>query len=772
MKSNDYSHVLEEIPTFRPTTEEFNDPIQYLSTPNVLRNGIRYGMIKLIPPDSFVKPDIKKSIDINKFKFKIRLQKLSELHILNRCRLFLSHQLTNFEKMNSHGACTTAVKPSVSIDDQEVYLYDLFIEIIKYYGSDSPNNTTNTKTDGNYIKVGSGANKNKRMKLENHGDSIVVNIPNPKKFNHSSDSSAMWNHMVKKFNLDRVPDGKVQLKSVFNSKLLKYFQFLYDKKDCDFMKNIHEHSNGYSVLQDQPKKDEIPDNIKCSICEGHISIGKLSSSFRECSVCNSIYHLNCVDRTNRIQQNRKKNVSNGNDRSNNKDWVCLNCLIGNGHYGFKEETKSYKLNEFKAQLCSNETVKNISIKDLEKAFWNNVCDINSDLIVYYGADIHNEISGTISGFESATQHPMNLLNLPNAKGSLLPLLGRKISGMTVPWIYIGSRYSTFCWHLEDQYTLSANYQFEGASKVWYSIPPGSSDSFDKFMLNLSPDLFLKQPDLLHQLVTLVSPYDPKFINSKIKCFKAIQNPGEYIITFPKCYHAGFNCGYNFNEAVNFTLNSWLPYGIEALIKYKLSNKSCVFDMWELMLKILDEMFVSKSATEKGKVNIEADEFLARTCHSNLLNFVNGQEKIYYDITQLLKDEGFYMLDSGQISMDQENGSHDEDEFDVLCDRCNTICSIAFVVRGSKKLIKTTSQLIERQKSFKHLRVYCLDDYIKIIRDTEEFANIHGNCGGNDYSTDSNDYGYNIDPTDTLYYLKEFKDIRQLLKLSEHHIDRM
>lgn len=66
-------------------------------------------------------------------------------------------------------------------------------------------------------------------------------------------------------------------------------------------------------------------------------------------------------------------------------------------------------------------------------------------------------------------------------------------------------------------------------------------------------------------------------------YKAVQKPNEYIITFPKCYHAGFNTGYNFNEAVNFTIDFWLPYGFGAITDYKLTQKACVFDMFDLMI---------------------------------------------------------------------------------------------------------------------------------------------------------------------------------------------
>ena len=37
----------------------------------------------------------------------------------------------------------------------------------------------------------------------------------------------------------------------------------------------------------------------------------------------------------------------------------------------------------------------------------------------------------------------------------------------------------------------------------------------------------------------------------------VQYPGEFIVTFSNGYHAGFNSGFNTNEAVNFVTEAWL-----------------------------------------------------------------------------------------------------------------------------------------------------------------------------------------------------------------------
>ena len=61
-------------------------------------------------------------------------------------------------------------------------------------------------------------------------------------------------------------------------------------------------------------------------------------------------------------------------------------------------------------------------------------------------------------------------------------------------------------------------------------------------------------------------------NNKVKVYSTIQKPGEFILTFPESYHAGFSVGFNVAEAVNFTAPSWLNYAEKAMKIYLASRE--------------------------------------------------------------------------------------------------------------------------------------------------------------------------------------------------------
>lgn len=47
--------------------------------------------------------------------------------------------------------------------------------------------------------------------------------------------------------------------------------------------------------------------------------------------------------------------------------------------------------------------------------------------------------------------------------------------------------------------------YRGEPKTWYGVPGGQAELFETSMKEAAPELFQAQPDLLHQLVTIMNP---------------------------------------------------------------------------------------------------------------------------------------------------------------------------------------------------------------------------------------------------------------------------
>ena len=155
---------------------------------------------------------------------------------------------------------------------------------------------------------------------------------------------------------------------------------------------------------------------------------------------------------------------------------------------------------------------------LEKDYWMYVDhNYGAPLRVSYAADLPADKFG--SGFPTDKKsaygsHPWNLNFMKSQKDSLLQFYNRKISGITVPWVYsgnpnnsnaIGMLFSSFCWHLEDLLMYSLNYMHAGAPKIWYSIPADDARKFERTMKEKLTLLFAQDPNILLDIITMISP---------------------------------------------------------------------------------------------------------------------------------------------------------------------------------------------------------------------------------------------------------------------------
>ncbi|RDW95057.1 hypothetical protein BP5796_00820 [Coleophoma crateriformis] len=338
----------------------------------------------------------------------------------------------------------------------------------------------------------------------------------------------------------------------------------------------------------RPQAPRIPGDGSAAPGEKCETCGKKDDKdkFLICDGCEYGYHRYCLD----PPVNHKLE----------HDWYCPRCLVGDGQFGFddggiyslkqfQDKAADFKEGYFRNKMPFDPVLncpRPVTEDDVEREFWRLVSSIEETVEVEYGADIHSTTHG--SGFPTIEKnpqdpyatHPWNLNIMPLHGESLFKHVKREISGMTVPWLYVGMVFSTFCWHNEDHYAYSANYQHFGATKTWYGVPGADAEKFETAMRETVPELFETQPDLLFQLVTLSTPEDLK--KADVKIYALDQRAGQFVITFPQAYHAGFNHGFNFNEAVNFAPRDWEPSGDAGVERLQQFRRQPCFSHDELL----------------------------------------------------------------------------------------------------------------------------------------------------------------------------------------------
>jgi histone demethylase JARID1 len=144
--------------------------------------------------------------------------------------------------------------------------------------------------------------------------------------------------------------------------------------------------------------------------------------------------------------------------------------------------------------------------------------------------------------------------------------GEDISGMIVPWLYVGMLFASFCWHVEDHYAHSINYMHAGAPKTWYGVPGHAAGAFESVMAAAVPELLASEAGLLYKMTTMLPPRT--LAEANVPVCRLTQRAGSFVITWPRAYHAGFSHGLNVAESSNFATPDWLPWGRMAVEAFR------------------------------------------------------------------------------------------------------------------------------------------------------------------------------------------------------------
>lgn len=107
------------------------------------------------------------------------------------------------------------------------------------------------------------------------------------------------------------------------------------------------------------------------------------------------------------------------------------------------------------------------------------------------------------------------------------------------------------------FTCSINYHHSGANKIWYGVPAHAASQFENIVLHhvySNKNLSKHGEDGAFQLLAHKTTMFPPVIllQNNVVVYKAVQKPGEFVVTFPRAYHAGFSTG-----NLSISLSVWL-----------------------------------------------------------------------------------------------------------------------------------------------------------------------------------------------------------------------
>ncbi|XP_048156236.1 lysine-specific demethylase 5A isoform X3 [Corvus hawaiiensis] len=537
-----------ECPVFEPSWEEFSDPLGFIGRIRGLAE--KTGICKIRPPKDWQPPF---ACEVQSFRFTPRIQRLNELEAMTRVKLDFLDQLAKFWELQGSNLKIPVVERKI------LDLYGLSKIVASKGGFEVV--TKEKKWSKVASRLGYLPGKGTGSLLKSHYERIL--------YPYELFQSGVSLMGIQKPNLDL--KEKVEAEDL----------------SSDAQASPKQASRMNVMLKRTRRVKSQVDLYVCLFC----GRGNNEDKLLLCDGCDDSYHTFCLIPP-------LPDVPKG-------DWRCPKCVAEECNkpreaFGFEQAVREYTLQSFGEMADNfksdyfNMPVHMVPTELVEKEFWRLVSSIEEDVIVEYGADISSKDFG--SGFpvkdgrrklmpeeEDYALSGWNLNNMPILEQSVLAHINADISGMKVPWLYVGMCFSSFCWHIEDHWSYSINYLHWGEPKTWYGVPSHAAEQLEDVMKELAPELFESQPDLLHQLVTIMNPN--VLMEHGVPVFRTNQCAGEFVVTFPRAYHSGFNQGYNFAEAVNFCTADWLPIGRQCVSHYRRLGRHCVFSHEELIFKM-------------------------------------------------------------------------------------------------------------------------------------------------------------------------------------------
>jgi jumonji domain-containing protein 2 len=242
--------------------------------------------------------------------------------------------------------------------------------------------------------------------------------------------------------------------------------------------------------------------------------------------------------------------------------------------------EQYEIKAKKVELPNRE---NMDPEEIERRFWKSLTTTAEAPL--YGSDV----LGTLFGNANV---PFN----PNQLDCILKSVGVDLPGITRPMMYVGMWRSFFPFHTEDMYLFSMSFLHHGAPKHWYGVRPGALHRLESLARGSWPEE--RCPEFMRHKTKMISP--TRLAQGGIPFVRAIQRPGQIMVTWPGAYHGGFNSGFNIAEAVNFVPSSL--YSLFLDMARKAGVCKCRPDSVRLDVEWLNDMVMGNNNNSSSSSN--------------------------------------------------------------------------------------------------------------------------------------------------------------------------
>ncbi|KAF5283535.1 hypothetical protein FQA39_LY17315 [Lamprigera yunnana] len=267
-----------------------------------------------------------------------------------------------------------------------------------------------------------------------------------------------------------------------------------------------------------------------------------------------------------------------------------------------------------------------SAQEVEQEFWKHVTTKQNHICVHSGS-IDSGSWGygfAVSKNSPFARHAWNLKVLTNNSSSILRSMG-PIMGVTVPTLHVGMVFSACCWYRDPHSLPWIEYLHTGGKKIWYGIPDSMSESFHSTLIQLVPNYCRNKSLWLPSDTAMVPP--SVLVENGVSLSRTIQEPGQFIVVFPKAFTSSLCTGYVVSESVYFASSTWL---MEAQTIFEELKNNCEPSMFSLERLIINVAIDVRSNVDVLKLIVPIIQSLSDVEKQNMDKLqklgVTNQEK--------------------------------------------------------------------------------------------------------------------------------------------------